>query len=76
MSDDDPKYVQTVGRGERINFALNSTEIKRVHARFVIDLWQHENEWQADCGNDHARGQTPEKAVSRLVVYMIAKQKP
>lgn len=47
--------------------------------RFVIDLWKVSalvadatGEWQADCANDHARGTTPEEAVSRLVTYVRA----
>lgn len=49
--------------------------------RFVIDLWKvssmvadADGEWQADCLNDHARGTTPEEAVSRLVTYVRAKR--
>lgn len=28
--------------------------------------------WQADCGDCHARGSSPEEAISRLVVYTRA----
>lgn len=31
--------------------------------------------WQADCGNDHARGQDPAQAVDRLIAFKRAKAK-
>ena len=31
--------------------------------------------WQADCGDCHARGWSPEEAVSRLIVYTRAHRK-
>lgn len=31
--------------------------------------------WQADCGEDHARGETPVEALETLMAFMALKEK-
>lgn len=45
--------------------------------RYCIELWRIPDaeaddplQWQADCGNAHARGETAEEAAEQLIFYL------